>query len=116
MKKCGHEGLNKILVGFEDKGAKASCVIAFSPGPGHNVSTFVGTTEGKIVQARHGDGEPFGWDPIFEPNIEYQENKNEILTYGEMEKAWKNKISHRYKCLEKFREYILANYEFKLDQ
>jgi inosine triphosphate pyrophosphatase len=30
--KVGHEGLNKMLVGFEDKTAYAQCVFAYTPG------------------------------------------------------------------------------------
>lgn len=115
LKKCGHDGLNRMLAGFEDHGAKASCVIAFIPEVGAEPITFVGTTEGRIVPARNKEPEPFGWDPIFEPLAQYQPDPNTPLTYGEMDKTWKNTISHRYKCLEKFREYILNNCEFQLE-
>ncbi len=37
----------------------------------------------------------FGWDPIFEP-----EGYN--LTFAEMEKEEKNKISHRYRAIDSF--------------
>lgn len=39
----------------------------------------------------------FGWDPIFE----YQGQ-----TYAEMDPVEKNKISHRYKALEKLRVWV----------
>ncbi|CAE7893797.1 unnamed protein product, partial [Symbiodinium sp. KB8] len=32
--KLGHDGLNKMLAGFEDKSAYAQCIFAFTPGPG----------------------------------------------------------------------------------
>ena len=51
---------------------------------------FVGRTEGTIVAPRVKEGAPvFGWDPCFQP-----ESFNE--TFGEMDKAVKNTISHRY--------------------
>ena len=39
----------------------------------------------------------FGWDPVFEP-------EGYTTTYAEMDKAEKNKISHRYRALAKLRE------------
>lgn len=33
----GHDGLNKLLGGFQDKTAYAQCVFAFCAGPGHEV-------------------------------------------------------------------------------
>ena len=32
LKNLGHEGLNKMLAGFEDKSAYAQCIFAYSPG------------------------------------------------------------------------------------
>lgn len=57
-------GLNKMLVGFEDKSATAICTFAYSAGPGSEPILFEGKTEGKIVPAR--GPKNFGWDPIFE--------------------------------------------------
>ena len=34
LAKLGHDGLNKMLHGFEDKSAYAQCIFAFSPGSG----------------------------------------------------------------------------------
>lgn len=64
MKDLGHEGLNNLLVAYEDKGAKAVCTFGFSQGPGHEPILFQGITQGKIVPARGPAN--FGWDPIFE--------------------------------------------------
>lgn len=76
----GHDGLNKLLVGFEDKSAESVCTFAYSEGPGHEPIIFQGRTDvricflikqyianesqGKIVPARGPIA--FGWDPIFE--------------------------------------------------
>ncbi|TFK28956.1 inosine triphosphate pyrophosphatase [Coprinopsis marcescibilis] len=93
----GHEGLNRMLAGFEDKGASAICTFAYSAGPGTEPIVFEGRTEGALVPAR---GPPvFGWDACFEP-LGYD------LTYAEIPADEKNKISHRYKALDKLRTFL----------
>lgn len=52
MASLGHEGLNKLLAGHEDKSAKAVCTFAYCKGPGEEPILFQGITEGKIVPAR----------------------------------------------------------------
>eukprot|EP00043_Microstomoeca_roanoka_P016971 m.175976 g.175976 ORF g.175976 m.175976 type:complete len:211 (-) comp16552_c13_seq1:731-1363(-) len=86
----GHEGLNKMLAGFEDKTAYAQCVFAFQPSEGVEPIVFVGRTDGKIVPAR--GPHTFGWDPIFQPD-------GFDTTYAEMESEIKNSISHRGRAL-----------------
>ncbi|SPQ21692.1 1bc8f6c8-5320-4402-906f-d273352e761c [Thermothielavioides terrestris] len=95
MKSIGHAGLNNLLAAYEDKSARAVCTFAYSAGPGHEPILFQGITEGKIVPAR-GAGN-FGWDPVFE---------YEGKTYAEMDKAEKNKISHRGRALAKLQEWF----------
>ncbi|POY70762.1 putative Nucleoside-triphosphate phosphatase [Rhodotorula taiwanensis] len=99
MKSVGHEGLNNMLVGFPSKRATAICTFAYSAGPGSEPIIFEGTTEGKVVPARGPSN--FGWDPVFEPE------EGNGKTYAEMELADKNKISHRYRALEKLRKFLL---------
>ncbi|KAM0949570.1 putative nucleotide diphosphatase [Dioscorea sansibarensis] len=90
LQKTGHEGLNNLLKAYEDKSAYAMCIFSLALGPRVEPITFIGKTQGKIVPAR---GPPdFGWDPIFQPDG-YE------LTYAEMQKEEKNKISHRSKAL-----------------
>ncbi|KAK4645872.1 nucleoside triphosphate pyrophosphohydrolase ham1 [Podospora bellae-mahoneyi] len=91
----GHEGLNNMLLAYKDKGAKAVCTFGYSAGPGHEPILFQGITHGKIVPARGPSN--FGWDPIFE---------YEGKTYAEMDKAEKNKISHRSRALAKLQEWF----------
>jgi inosine triphosphate pyrophosphatase len=109
--KCGHDGLNKMLSGFEDKSAYAQCVFALSAGPGCEVRVFDGRTEGTIVPAR--GPLDFGWDPVFQPD------EGGGKTYAELSKPDKNAISHRHRSLaalgswlaneqEKFREEVAA--------
>ncbi|KAK0727999.1 putative inosine triphosphate pyrophosphatase [Lasiosphaeria miniovina] len=95
MKSIGHAGLNNLLAAYEDKSAKAVCTFAYSPGPGHEPIIFQGVTDGKIVPPR--GPASFGWDAIFE----YQGQ-----TYAEMDKVEKNKISHRFKALEKLQAWF----------
>lgn len=41
----GHEGLNKILDSFDDRGAEAVCTFAFCRGPGEEPILFQGRTK-----------------------------------------------------------------------
>ncbi|WWC89270.1 inosine triphosphate pyrophosphatase [Kwoniella dendrophila CBS 6074] len=100
----GHEGLNKMLKGFSNTKATALCTFAYSAGPGQEPILFEGKTEGNIVEAR--GPKNFGWDPIFQP-IENSGDK----TYAEMTSEDKNKISHRYRALEKLRVYLTEKAE-----
>ncbi|XXH00262.1 hypothetical protein Hte_006604 [Hypoxylon texense] len=95
MQSIGHAGLNNLLAAYDDKSAQAVATFGFSKGPGQEVLLFQGRTHGKIVPPR--GPTTFGWDPIFE---------YEGQTYAEMEKVAKNKISHRFKALEKLRAWI----------
>lgn len=52
LEKCGHDGLNKMLDGFEDRSAYAQCIFSFCEGEGQEVKQFVGRTHGRIVDAR----------------------------------------------------------------
>ncbi|KZT06483.1 Maf/Ham1 [Laetiporus sulphureus 93-53] len=97
LKELGHDGLNKLLVGFPTTAAWALCTFAYSAGPGSEPILFEGRTDGHVVTAR-GDGK-FGWDPIFEPNGTGQ-------TYAEMTPEKKNSLSHRYRALSKLQEYL----------
>ncbi|XP_010264028.1 PREDICTED: inosine triphosphate pyrophosphatase [Nelumbo nucifera] len=107
LQKIGHEGLNKLLLGYEDKSAYALCVFSLALGPNVEPVTFVGKTMGKIVPARGPND--FGWDPIFQPDGYEQ-------TYAEMPKAEKNKISHRSKALALVKAHFAeAGYIFQIE-
>lgn len=95
LEAIGTTGLNDLLIAFEDKSAQAVCTFAYSDGPGHEPIIFQGRTDGKIVPPRGPNN--FGWDPI----LEY-----EGKTFSEMGKVEKNKISHRFKALEKLKAWL----------
>ena len=44
----GHDGLNRILHGFEDKSAYAQCIFALTTSPEAEPKVFVGRTPGKV--------------------------------------------------------------------
>ncbi|KAJ4456094.1 putative Inosine triphosphate pyrophosphatase [Paratrimastix pyriformis] len=102
LKSLGHEGLNRILAGYEDKSADAMCIFAFCPGKGQSVVPFVGKCPGRIVPARGPN--TFGWDPIFQPD-------GFAETFAEMGAATKNRISHRSRSLGMLREYLQSHPE-----
>jgi inosine triphosphate pyrophosphatase len=91
-----------MLAAYEDKSAYALCTFAFCAGPGQPVQLFEGRTAGRIVPAR-GPPNSFGWDPVFEPS------EGGGLTFAEMSKDAKNKISHRFRALDKLRTHLCEN-------
>ena len=103
LDKLGHEGLNSMLAGFDDKSAYAQTVVAYCEGPGMEVKLFDGRTAGRIVPAR--GAKDFGWDPIFECG-EGNEGESKGVTYAEMDKLVKNKVSHRGKAFEMLKDWI----------
>jgi XTP/dITP diphosphohydrolase len=70
----------------EERTARFRCVIALAM-PGGEVRTVEGTTRGRILRARRGDG-GFGYDPLFLPD-------GFSKTYAEMSAKEKNACSHR---------------------
>ncbi|KAK0541592.1 nucleoside triphosphate pyrophosphohydrolase ham1 [Tilletia horrida] len=101
MKKIGHEGLNNLLATYDDKSAEAVCTFAYCASAAAEPIVFQGRTRGIIVPARGPTF--FGWDPVFQP-----EESNE-QTYAEMDKEEKNKISHRYRALEKLQKHLVSS-------
>ncbi|ACI65673.1 predicted protein [Phaeodactylum tricornutum CCAP 1055/1] len=101
LEKCGHDGLNAMLTGFDDKSAYAETIVAFTKGPDEDVHVFDGRTDGRIVPPR--GLLDFGWDPIFEAD------ESDGKTYAEMDKPTKNAISHRGRSLAKLRSFLLEN-------
>ncbi|CAI9117895.1 OLC1v1019384C1 [Oldenlandia corymbosa var. corymbosa] len=107
LQKTGHDGLNNLLMAYDDKSAFALCIFSLAMGPNVEPITFLGKTPGKIVPAR--GPKDFGWDPIFQPDGYDQ-------TYAEMAKEEKNKISHRSRALSLVKSHFAeAGYVFQTD-
>jgi len=90
----------KLLQELRDKPkphrAKFICVINFKTETEDEI--FTGIVEGEIVDSPRGTN-GFGYDPLFKPD-------GFDVTYAELPSEIKNKISHRYKALLKFRDYL----------
>ncbi|VDN95922.1 unnamed protein product [Rodentolepis nana] len=106
IKAVGPDGLNKMLEGFRDgmpggDYASAICTFAYTSGrgPEAEVKVLQGITRGRIVKPRGKSG--FGFDPCFEPL------DSQGLTYAELGSEEKNRISHRFKAVEKLK--VLLN-------
>jgi len=109
LEKLGHDGLNRLLAGYEDKTAYAQCIFAFCAGPNSEPIVFDGRCPGRIVPAR--GPTTFGWDPIFQPDdVNGQPGKQ---TFAEMDKKEKNLISHRSRSLQLVKEYFAKHPEYK---
>ena len=59
---------------------------------------FEGACEGRIAPALRGQG-GFGYDPLFVP-------EGHDLTFGELDREVKNRLSHRARALEKLRQWF----------
>lgn len=103
----GSKTLYKMIENFEDKTAVARCIIVYQFGPDENFITFIGETEGMIVNPRSSDEECFGWDDIFEVGIENQDKLIARKTFAEMTMNEKNSISHRRKAINLLKTYIM---------
>lgn len=88
--------LLKNLADKEDRSARFKTVIALTlNGQTH---TFTGIVNGTIAKGKTGsDG--FGYDPIFLP-------ENYEISFAEMDKKQKNKISHRGRALTKLLSFL----------
>jgi inosine triphosphate pyrophosphatase len=97
QKRIGNEGLYRLLEGFSDKTATASCIVALAV-PGKEPLLFKGEVKGEIVRPRGKPG--FGWDPIFETRGK---------TYGEMSMEEKNQHSFRSLAFTALRNHLLKH-------
>jgi XTP/dITP diphosphohydrolase len=83
-------------VPIEKRKAKFKCVIAYVDSVEERI--FYGETSGKVIFEPLGDG-GFGYDPLFLPD-------GFDLTYAQLPREVKNRISHRSKALQKFAEFL----------
>ncbi len=84
------------LAGVTDRSARFRTVIALVVGDRTRV--FEGTCDGTIAHVEKGTG-GFGYDAIFIPS-------GSDLTFAEMTPATKNRVSHRARALERFKQHI----------
>lgn len=96
--------IKKLLGALDDKQnrkARFRTVIAFITPTGKEY-LFEGIVNGEIITELRGQ-EGFGYDPVFVPEGYSQ-------TFSEMPLSEKNKISHRARAFEKFREFLNGNH------
>jgi len=102
------ENCSKLLLNLkgypnEKRVASFKTVIAFVDGEIEHSTE--GVVKGLIVKKYRGvDG--FGYDPIFQP-------ESQKLTYAEMDADEKNRISHRFKALDKIKEFLTSYFNRK---
>ena len=102
------ENCDKLLLklkGYpkEKRVATFKTVIAFVDGEREHHAE--GAVKGVIIDKYRGvDG--FGYDPIFQPESHSQ-------TYAEMNTEEKNRISHRFKALDKIKEFLVPYFKRK---
>lgn len=77
----------------EPRTARFCCTLVLAWPDGHD-EVFPGTVEGRVIWPMRGD-QGHGYDPVFLPD-------GYDLTFGEMDRWEKNKISHRARAIAKF--------------
>lgn len=95
FKKCGNEGVLKLMEDVGNREAFFKTAIAIYYPEKDQVETFTGKCMGEIAEGILGE-EDFGYDPIFIP-----ENHNK--TFAE-DMDYKLKVSHRKRAIENMRK------------
>jgi XTP/dITP diphosphohydrolase len=91
----GNEGILRLLEGFVNRNAYFETAVAVASEQG--IQVFRGRIDGVIVSPRGNSG--FGYDPIFEVGGR---------TLAELDRAGKNRISHRARALSLLKDWILS--------
>lgn len=94
----GEAGLCRQLDAWPDRSATATVVLCLFDG--HDLRTFTGQSTGHIAPEPRGTF-GFGWDSIFQPD-------GYAITYGEMRREDKMKISMRGRALTALKDYLLS--------
>jgi XTP/dITP diphosphohydrolase len=92
------EELGRVGAPKDARPARFRCVLALAR-KGEVLGVFEGIVEGQIADQPRGS-HGFGYDPIFVPNG-FQR------TFGELEPAEKNQLSHRARALEKLHRFLI---------
>ena len=97
LQDAGGNGLIlRMLNNEKNREVLARDAIAFHDG--EKVHTFIGEMRGVVISEPKGET-GWGYDPIIIP-------EGESRTYAEMREEEKNKISHRARALEKFKNFL----------
>ncbi|MBI3486334.1 RdgB/HAM1 family non-canonical purine NTP pyrophosphatase [Candidatus Daviesbacteria bacterium] len=99
LKTVKEEGLFKIAESLGNNKARALAIIGFAKSK-KEIDFFEGEVSGTIDSPAGENG--FGWDVIFRP-------EGYSKTFGQMESLEKNKISHRFLAIKKFKEFLVKN-------
>jgi XTP/dITP diphosphohydrolase len=91
--------LGRVAAPKDQGRARFRCVLALAR-KGEVLGMFEGLVEGRIADRPRGS-HGFGYDPIFIPNG-FQR------TFGELEAAEKNQLSHRARALEKLSAFLIV--------
>jgi XTP/dITP diphosphohydrolase len=99
----GNEGILKLLEGVVNRNAYFETAVAVASKKG--IRVFKGRVDGVIVSPRGNSG--FGYDPIFEVGC---------CTLAELDRAEKNRISHRAQALSLLKGWILSEHDPVFDK
>ncbi len=99
------KGMDKLLAAMAQSGnpsrkAHFSCVVSLAY-PNGEYKLFEGRVDGTIAPNKMSGAEGFGYDPVFIPD-------GYDISFAQMAKAEKNKISHRGRAMQKFKEYLIS--------
>lgn len=99
------KGMDKLLNEMKqstEKSRKAhfSCVVSLAY-PDGSYKLFEGRVDGTIALEKMEGQEGFGYDPVFIPD-------GYDCSFAQMSKEDKNKISHRGRAMQKFKEYLMS--------
>lgn len=99
------KGMDKLLKEMSESGnpsrkAHFSCVISLAF-PDGRYELFEGRVDGRIAAQKMSGAQGFGYDPLFVPD-------GYDVSFAQMEKADKNKISHRGRAMQKLKEYLAS--------
>lgn len=95
----GNDLILRMMRGEENREVMVNSLIGFHDGK--KVHIFTGEVKGTLVKKPR--GQSWGWEPVFQP-----EHSN--LTYAEMSRNEKNRVSMRRLALEKFKNYLQTNF------
>lgn len=95
MQSLGNNGVYDLVSRYDDTSAVARTVVGYIED--EEIKIFEGEINGTIVAPQK--METFGWDSIFQP-------EGYSVTFAEMSKEEKSRISMRTKAFEKLKEYL----------